>query len=118
MSSFTPIRPTGGPPSPPGTPAAAGRPGASKSTAKPAPKPLFSSFGKSSTKPFTKKELVSLFRGLGSMLRAQINTADALKYYSHGLPNKPMVEALSKIGNDINAGMNIHEAFRRTGRFS
>lgn len=52
------------------------------------------------------------------MLRAQINTADALKYYSHGLPNKPMVEALSKIGNDINAGMNIHEAFRRTGKFS
>ncbi|MEO8615140.1 MAG: hypothetical protein ABI600_08375, partial [Luteolibacter sp.] len=36
---------------------------------------------------FTKKELVDLFRGLGSMLRAQINTADALKYYSQGLPN-------------------------------
>ncbi len=67
---------------------------------------------------FSKKELVDLFRGLGSMLRAQINTADALKYYSQGLPNKPMVAALAHIREDINAGMNIHEAFRRTGRFS
>ena len=67
---------------------------------------------------FSKKELVDLFRGLGSMLRAQINTADALKYYSQGLPNKPMVAALTHIRDDINAGMNIHEAFRRTGRFS
>lgn len=52
------------------------------------------------------------------MLRAQINTADALKYYCHGLPNKPMVEALTSVRNDISAGMNVHEAFRRTGRFS
>lgn len=67
---------------------------------------------------FNKKELVDLFRGLGSMLRAQINTADALKYYSHGLPNKAMVEALAHVREDITAGMNVHEAFRRTGRFS
>jgi type II secretory pathway component PulF len=69
-------------------------------------------------KEFSKKELVDLFRGLGSMLRAQINTADALKYYSQGLPNKVMVEALIRIREDINAGMNVHEAFRRTGRFN
>lgn len=69
-------------------------------------------------KEFKKKELVDLFRGLGSMLRAQINTADALKYYSHGLPNKPMVDALSRIREDINSGINVHEAFRRSGRFS
>jgi len=74
--------------------------------------------GKTKTKEFNKKETVDLFRGLGSMLRAQINTADALKYYSHGLPNKPMVEALARIREDINAGMNVHEAFRRTGRFN
>ncbi|MBK1815295.1 type II secretion system F family protein [Luteolibacter yonseiensis] len=67
---------------------------------------------------FSKKELVDLFRGLGSMLRAQINTADAMKYYSQGLPNKAMVDALAHIREDINSGMNIHEAFRRTGRFS
>jgi type II secretory pathway component PulF len=67
---------------------------------------------------FSKKELVDMFRGLGSMLRAQINTADALKYYGQGLPNKAMVDALARIREDINAGMNVHEAFRRTGRFS
>lgn len=69
-------------------------------------------------RPFGKKVLVDLFRGLASMLRAQINTADALKYYSHGLPNKPMVDALTQIREDIAKGMNVHEAFRRTGRFS
>ena len=69
-------------------------------------------------KEFSKKELVDMFRGLGSMLRAQINTADALKYYGQGLPNKVMVDALIRIREDINAGMNVHEAFRRTGRFS
>ena len=69
-------------------------------------------------KPFKKKELVHLFRGVGSMLRAQINTADALKYYSHGLPNKSMVDALTAVREDINRGISIHEAFRRTNRFS
>lgn len=75
--------------------------------------------GKSSKpKEFNTKDLVQMFRGLGSMLRAQINTADALKYYGQGLPNKVMADALLRIREDINAGMNIHEAFRRTGRFS
>lgn len=69
-------------------------------------------------KEFSKKVLVDLFRGLGSLLRAQINTADALKYYAHGLPNKVMVDALSHIREDINSGINVHEAFRRTGRFN
>lgn len=106
MSSFT-------------TPKAATAPAFGQKPAKPAPKPLFSrTIGSGKPKQFTKKELVALFRGVGSMLRAQINTADALKYYCHGLPNKPMVEALTRVGADINAGMNIHEAFRRTGRFS
>jgi type II secretory pathway component PulF len=73
---------------------------------------------KKKIKPFKKKELVHLFRGLASMLRAQINTADSLKYYSHGLPNKTMVASLEAIREDINRGMNVHEAFRRTGRFN
>ena len=59
-----------------------------------------------------------MFRGLGSMLRAQINTADSLKYYGQGLQNKVMADCLAAIRTDINAGMNVHEAFRRTGRFS
>jgi type II secretory pathway component PulF len=69
-------------------------------------------------KEFSKKVLVDLFRGLGSMLRAQINTADALKYYASGLPNKAMVDALMRVREDVNSGINVHEAFRRTGRFS
>jgi type II secretory pathway component PulF len=84
-----------------------------------APKGLLASLNQpKKVKEFSKKELVDMFRGLGSMLRAQINTADALKYYSHGLPNKAMVDALMRVREDINAGINVHEAFRRTGRFS
>ncbi len=84
-----------------------------------APKGLAAALNKpKKIKEFNKKVLVDLFRGIGSMLRAQINTADALKYYAQGLPNKVMVDALMHVREDINAGMNVHEAFRRTGRFS
>ena len=84
-----------------------------------APKGLLASLNQpKKPKEFSKKELVDMFRGLGSMLRAQINTADALKYFGHGHPNKGMVESLNKIRDDVNAGINIHEAFRRTGRFN
>lgn len=66
---------------------------------------------------FKKKELVHMFRGIASMLRAQINTSDALKYYSQGLPNKVLADSLSQVRRDTEAGMSIHEAFRRTGKF-
>lgn len=69
-------------------------------------------------KEFKNKELVQMFRGIGSMLRAQINTADALKYYAQGLQNKIMADALFKIREDIASGVSVHEAFRRTGRFN
>jgi type II secretory pathway component PulF len=93
--------------------------GAGQRTARAAKPSLLDALNKpKKVKEFSKKELVGLFRGLGSLLRAQINTADALKYYGHGLPNKTIVEALAKIREDINAGMNVHEAFRRTGRFN
>jgi len=94
------------------TPRTAAR-GAPKQQAK-----SFSFLGGDKVKEFKKKELVQMFRGLGSMLRAQINTADALKYYGQGLPNKVMADALRKIRDDINAGITVHDAFRRTGRFS
>ncbi len=67
---------------------------------------------------FSAKTQVDMFRGLGSMLRAQINTADALKYYGQGLPDKAVSDCLMAIREDINSGMNVHEAFRRTKRFS
>jgi len=52
------------------------------------------------------------------MLRAQINTADALKYYSNDLPDKVLSGTLLQIREDIAKGMNVHEAFRRTCRFN
>jgi type II secretory pathway component PulF len=58
-----------------------------------------------------------MFRGLASMLRAQINTSDALKYYSQGLPNKVLAGCLEQIRKDTDAGMSIYEAFRKTGKF-
>jgi type II secretory pathway component PulF len=99
------------------TTTANGKPGMPQAAA--APKGLLASLNQpKKVREFSKKELVDMFRGIGSMLRAQINTADALKYYCHGLPNKAMVDALMKVRDDINAGINVHEAFRRTGRFS
>jgi type II secretory pathway component PulF len=84
-----------------------------------APKGLLSSLNQPARiKEFSKKDLVDLFRGLSSMLRAQINTADALKYYGQGLPNKTISDALAGIREDINTGVNVHEAFRRTKRFN
>ncbi len=67
---------------------------------------------------FKNKDLVQMFRGIGSMLRAQINTADALKYYGQGLQDKVMADTLYKIREEIAAGVSVHEAFRRTGRFN
>lgn len=66
---------------------------------------------------FKKKELIHMFRGLASMLKAQINTSDALKYYGQGLPNKVLAATLERIRLDTEAGMSVHEAFRKTGRF-
>ena len=80
--------------------------------------PAATSKKEAKVKPFSKKALVDLFRGLGSMPRAQINTADALKYYSNDLPDKVLSGTLLQIREDIAKGMNVHEAFRRTGRFN
>jgi len=93
--------------------------GSFKPASAPAPKGLLAAINSpKKIKEFAVKDQVDLFRGLGSMLRAQINTADALKYYGTGLPNKAIADALLHIREDINTGMNVHEAFRRTGRFS
>jgi len=97
---------------------ATAKPGSPASAAKPAAQGSFSFLNQAKVKPFTKKQLVAMFRGLASMLRAQINTADALKYYGQGLQDAAMADALAKIRDDINSGMTVHEAFRRTGRFS
>jgi type II secretory pathway component PulF len=76
-----------------------------------------STFFAARVRPFKKKELVQMFRSLSSMLRAQINTADAIKYYAHGHPNKDLVKALTQINVNINKGVPIHVAFRRSQKF-
>ena len=68
-------------------------------------------------KVFKRKELVQMFKSLASMLRAQINTADAVKYYAHGHANPDVTKALGKINTDINNGISVHEAFKRTKKF-
>ncbi len=94
----------------PGTPASQAKPAASQGS--------FSFLSQSKVRLFNKKQLISMFRGLASMLRAQINTADALKYYGQGLQDKVMADTLVKVREEINSGVSIHEAFKRTGRFS
>ena len=87
---------------------------ASKETTK---KKVESSLFAKKTKPFKRKELVQMYRSLASMLRAQISTADAIKYYAHGHPNKELVSSLTDIYTDVNKGVPIHTAFKRSERF-
>lgn len=68
-------------------------------------------------KLFKGKELIKLYRGIASMIRAQINTSDTLKYYADGLTNKVMANSLLGIRADIMAGISIYEAFKRSNRF-
>ena len=88
--------------------------GATKGKAKAKPQ---SSLFAPRTRRYPKKELVQMFRSLASMLKAQINTSDALKYYSHGHPNKEVVAGLHKIHEDVNKGVPVHDAFRLSKRF-
>ncbi|MBT8043699.1 MAG: type II secretion system F family protein [Verrucomicrobiae bacterium] len=90
--------------------------GAARPAAKAKPKAQSSLFAPK-VKPFKKKELVQMFRSLASMLRAQINTADAIKYYAHGHPNKELVKSLNQIYTDVNKGVPIHDAFKNSNKF-
>lgn len=68
-------------------------------------------------KTFSTKESIKFYKGIASMIKAQINTGDALKYYAEGLPNKVMANALIQIRDDINSGIDIYNAFKRSNRF-
>ena len=74
-------------------------------------------FSSSKPKLFKTKELVQFYRGFASMIKAQINTADALKYYADGLPDKGMADTLMAVRNDIHAGISVYEAFKKCKRF-
>jgi type II secretory pathway component PulF len=74
-------------------------------------------FSSSKPKTFKTKELIQFYRGVASMIKAQINTADALKYYADGLPDKGMADTLTEVRNDIHAGISVYEAFKKCQRF-
>ena len=70
-----------------------------------------------SNKAISRKELIKLFRGLASMLKANISTADALLYYSQGLPDPELQTSLMNIRNRLEAGLPVHVAFAKEQKF-
>ena len=74
-------------------------------------------FSKKKSKPFPRKELIKFCRGMASMLKAQINTSDALKYYGQDHPNAEVRDTLKKISQQIDAGAPAYAAFAKTGKF-
>lgn len=72
---------------------------------------------KNSAKGIGKREMIKMFRGLASMLKGNINTADALKYYAQGLPDVQIQGALMNIRTRLEAGMPPHVAFSRERKF-
>lgn len=77
-------------------------------------KALFSS-GQKAKLPL--KELIKLCRGMASMLKANINTADALKYYGAGHPSPAVRSTLKEARDFIETGIPAYAAFEKTGRF-
>lgn len=75
-------------------------------------------FQKSETNSkFPNKELIKLCRGLSSMLRANINTADALRYYTDGHPSPVVRSTLKTVREYIEEGQPAYAAFARTKKF-
>lgn len=66
---------------------------------------------------YPQKELIKLCRGMSSMLRANINTADALKYYGSGHPSPFVRTTLQTIRDYIDTGMPAYAAFAKSGKF-
>lgn len=67
--------------------------------------------GVESLRSIPPKELIKLFRGLSSMLRANISTADSLTYYAQGVSNPRLKAVLSNIAEKVEGGVPIHQAF-------
>lgn len=65
----------------------------------------------------SRKEMIKLFRGLASMLKANINTADSLMYYAQGLPNQGLKRTLDNIRQSVEAGLPVHTAFAKEEKF-
>jgi type II secretory pathway component PulF len=70
-----------------------------------------------SSKSISRKELIKLFRGLASMLKANISTADAIRYYAQDLPDPALQATLYNIRERLEAGLPVHAAFAKENKF-
>ncbi|MEC5127950.1 type II secretion system F family protein [Verrucomicrobiales bacterium BCK34] len=77
--------------------------------------PLFSAARSPQRYPF--KELIKLCRGMAAMLRANINTSDAIKYYMTGHPNPFVRETLGIVRAHLETGLPVYTAFAKTKKF-
>ena len=77
-------------------------------------KPLFSIGGETK---FPFKELIKFCRGMASMLKAKINTSDAIGYYAEGHPNASVRSILLSIKKELDIGVPVYSAFKKTGKF-
>ena len=77
--------------------------------------PLFSAARSPSRYPF--KELIKLCRGMAAMLKANINTSDAIKYYMTGHPNPFVRETLAIVRSHLETGLPVYTAFAKTKKF-
>ncbi len=69
------------------------------------------------TKSLSSMELVKMFRGLASMLKAKITAVDALLYYAQGLPNSDVQTCLHNVRERMESGIPIHLAFAKEDKF-
>lgn len=81
----------------------------------PGKKALFSK--SENTSKFPPKELIKFSKGMASMLKANINTADAIKYYSAGHPSPFVRSTLATVREQIEEGVPAASAFKKTGKF-
>lgn len=63
------------------------------------------------------RELIRFCRGMASMLKARITASDALKYYAQDHPDESVRKALESARSSIEAGVPLHAALAKTGRF-
>lgn len=69
------------------------------------------------TTKFPAKELIKFSKGMASMLKANINTADAIKYYMAGHPSPFVRATLATAREQIEEGVPTATAFKKTGKF-
>jgi type II secretory pathway component PulF len=77
----------------------------------------------SAAKPATRlrrmppKELIRFCRGMASMLRARLTTADALMFYGEGHSNSLVKSGLAGIRKEIESGAPAYIGFKKSGLF-